>query len=400
MDQDDVDATPKWHGPLPSRLVRRGYVAQLELPRIVDGVVEISGRPDSLDFQVRIVDESAKRYFTTEHGWRMDADGVLTHSTLGGPCLDPIIDVERSWGDLCSQGAVGWMPYYTDDVLDAAVRLAFDRKPLRIESNDDTANWRSDEQPLTPKYRTMKVSVNQRAGLSRPLLCESTFARHTKTHAFLAVFDGHGSATLPQQCALSAYGYFARHASASIETRLRYCFDRMQVDYGFRSSSCASGCVAVFDFVRMRLHVAWVGSCFAFAIDRHGVSRVLSEPHKGENAAEVARLMLAGSYVSDPMSGSRVAGRKMLTRCIGDMDFRRMFPAESRSLVCTPDYRVYDILDTDALYAIASDGYVPMQSVFVDHKHATDAYSLDELLTAEGIVNERDDQSLGVLTLQ
>lgn len=379
MDPDDVDAAPKWYGPLPTSHPKMNA----DLTQ-VSPTLWTANHPTSKDFTVWC---SMAAEFEPQHGWVRDGPW-LRHPLLGMCCIPPEINMPTASGSLCLSGARGWLPHYTAEVLYEAVMLAQPTECVTLPPKLDEIPYNQ------ARYYRASLSFLQKTGTTRRTHAESVFMRKTAEFVFMAVFDGHGKPTLAQRCAQTAFDYYVHEGDA--EQRLRYVFYRLQAEYGDTSDS-ASGCIAVYEAASRRLYLAWVGTCFAALADEEGEVHLLSRPHAADDAREVARVMLHGGYVTPPDPVPRMAGRNLRTRALGDVDFRRQYPSESASLLSTPDYTAYDLLDEPALLVVATDGYVAQS--FQLRRPVQDAHEMDAGMAGQGLINDADDRSMVALSL-
>ena len=72
---------------------------------------------------------------------------------------------------------------------------------------------------------------------------------------------------------------------------------------------------------------------------RSGRSHALSKDHKPENKEEIERIKKAGGFVT----GGRINGNLNLSRCIGDLEFKRnpKFDQKNQMIIAVPEVTKY-----------------------------------------------------------
>lgn len=346
-----------------------GEVPFLWTAPTIEGI-KITGTPfDKLEITVES-DELLKE-FTDEHGWKLK-DRTLTHPLLGGRWTDYVNFQVPAPNHFKKKGPTGFLPKYGPEILEEAIKLAF-KPPEYVPP------------PMQRKRVTgnMIPQVYQQKGTQDFL--EDTFAwTMSADYICMAVFDGHGGPYVAYELHkqfLDMFQKYTKNSSppkimmqrvfeyAHFMTKQYSCtFDpnkpfkgqEEQATILERGLAGAVGVVCIYDKAEQRSHIGWVGDCYAATMRRTGNSKKPVEIHRVTkdhvvDAAETARIMLAGGFVCD----GRAMGTLQPTRKVGGAAYTALEPAFDKAVGPRMDYLVYALHENDLALFVASDGLYP-----------------------------------------
>lgn len=206
----------------------------------------------------------------------------------------------------------------------------------------------------------------------------STSSRWRETSLF-AVMDGHGGEQVAQFCRRhlpSELGFSRVQEMGDSMVRAFHRMDERLMDPSvleeLKSLSNGAfnswvnpemmGCTAVCAMVqRDAICVANAGDSRA-VLCRRGKAVEMSEDHKPNNKAELARILKAGGAVLQQHVGNhvhyRINGNLNLSRSIGDLLYKQneQLSAQEQVIVCTPDVRYFPRQVDDEFMILACDG--------------------------------------------
>ena len=133
------------------------------------------------------------------------------------------------------------------------------------------------------------------------------------------------------------------------------------------TSPGAVACFVVIDERTAQMHVSTVGDCFVAMIPTKETCAaakithptVMSAHHESSSPAEIARIMLAGGYVTRNGRDDRVLGNFMPSRAMGDEDIKDLRPG---SISSEPQLAFHQLSSTsgmDDVVVVATDGLYP-----------------------------------------
>lgn len=181
-------------------------------------------------------------------------------------------------------------------------------------------------------------------------------------HDYFAVFDGHGGPLVSRYAGRKTHELFDMlcKAGGDIPSMLTKAF--IMTDEGLsretstdESGTCGSTAnVVVINHAAKKIFCANSGDARSI-LCRSGKAINLSEDHRPTVDTERARILAAGSAVSED---ARVDGLLAVSRAFGDFDFKQAnsLPAHKQAVTCVPDVSVNNLTPEDQFIVVACDG--------------------------------------------
>lgn len=194
-----------------------------------------------------------------------------------------------------------------------------------------------------------------RSAMEDEHVTDLNFAAAGSNGALFAVFDGHAGTSTSKFAKSQLQKIVSRHYDANKEDAgMTEVFHDLDRELLASNSNETSGSTAVTVLVTEREVIcAHVGDSRA-VLCRGGVCVSLTDDHKPENEAEMARIHAAGGKVEN----NRVNGQLAMSRAIGDFSYKRAdhLPHHKQLVTCVPDVKREVLQGNEEFLVVACDG--------------------------------------------